>query len=251
VPNPYDPGHPSIFRDWAVHGAVDMRTAIAVSSDEYFYTIGGGYGGQEGLGIDNIDKYARLFGLGVPTGIDLPGEKGGVIPTPAWKIDTFGSDDPWRIGDTYHTAIGQYGFLTTPVQAVRFVAAIANGGRLLTPQLVASSSPIATDLHIPDEYLRVAREGMRMAVTSSRTDATVKALNISGIRIAAKTGTAQLGSKNQWMNSWSVGFWPAENPRFAYAVVLEHAPAGTASGAAPGLRPFFEWLVENRPDMLE
>lgn len=251
VPNPYDPGHPSIFRDWTVHGSIDMRTAIAVSSDEYFYTIGGGYGGQQGLGIDNIDKYARIFGLAAPTGIDLPGEKQGVIPTPAWKIDTFGADDPWRIGDTYHTAIGQYGFLITPIQAVRYVAALANGGTLLTPQLIASSTSIQKSIGIPDSYLQIAREGMRMAVTSSRSDATVKALNIDGIHIAAKTGTAQLGNKNQWMNSWSVGFWPAEHPRYAYAVVLEHAPAGTPSGAAPGLRPFFEWLIAHEPQYVD
>lgn len=249
VPNPYDPKHPTLFRDWTVHGPVDMRTAIAVSSDEYFYTIGGGYGGQAGLGIDRIDQYARLFGLGSTTGIALPGEKDGIIPTPAWKAQVFGPEDPWRIGNTYHTAIGQYGFLVTPVQAAVFTAAIANGGTVLTPQLLASSTPVVRQkAPVPPEALEIAREGMRMAVTSTRRDATVKALNIAGIEIAAKTGTAQLGNKNQWMNSWSVGFWPASHPRYAYAVVLEHAPAGTASGAAPGLVPFFEWLITNKPE---
>lgn len=251
VPNPYDPTHPSLFRDWAVHGPIDMRTALAVSSDEYFYTIGGGYGGQQGLGIERLDKYAQLFGFASTTGIALPGEADGVIPTPAWKAATFGTDDPWRIGDTYHTAIGQYGFQITPIEAVRYIAAIANGGNLLTPQLLASSTPQSASVGIPDADLEIVREGMRMAVTSTRQDATVKALNLSGIALAAKTGTAQLGTHNQWMNSWSVGFWPADHPRYAYAVVLEHAPAGTASGAAPGLVPFFQWLVANRPDMAD
>lgn len=251
LPNPYDPANPSIFRDWTVHGVIDMRTAIAVSSDEYFYTIGGGYHGQPGLGIEKIDKYARAFGLASSTDIALPGEQDGVIPTPQWKEATFGADDPWRIGDTYHTAIGQYGFLITPIQAVRFTAAIANGGKLLVPQLLASSTPRYSMVGIPDSDLQVVREGMRMAVTSTRQDATVKVLNMPGIKIAGKTGTAQLGNKNQWMNSWNVGFWPADHPRYAYAVVLEHAPAGTASGAAPGLRPFFEWLIENRPEYLD
>jgi penicillin-binding protein 2 len=228
-----------------------MRTAIAVSSDEYFYTIGGGYKGQAGLGIDKIDKYARLFGLATSTGVQLAGEQSGVIPTPAWKASVFGTDDPWRIGDTYHTAIGQYGFQITPLQAVRFVAAIANGGKLLTPQLVASTTPVFTSVGISDADLQIVREGMRMAVTSTRTDATVKVLNMAGIQLAGKTGTAQLGNKNQWMNSWNVGFWPADHPRYAYAVVLEHAPAGTASGAAPGLIPFFQWLIANRPQYLE
>jgi len=247
VPNPYDPEHPSLFRDWAVHGLVDMRTAIAVSSDEYFYTIGGGYGGQVGLGINRLDQYARAFGLGKATGIAFVGEEDGLIPTPQWKEATF-NGDPWRIGNTYHTAIGQYGFQITPIQAVTFIAAIANGGKLLVPQLLASSTPQYRDIGISDENLAVVREGMRLAVTSTRQDATVKALNIPVMHIAAKTGTAQVGAHNQWMNSWSVGFWPAEHPRYAYAVVLERAPAGTASGAAPGMQPFFYWLAANHPE---
>lgn len=251
IPNPYDPSKPTLFRDWTVHGAVDMRTAIAVSSDEYFYTIGGGYRDQAGLGIQKLDDYARMFGLGSTTGIELAGEEAGIIPTPAWKAEVFGADDPWRIGNTYHTAIGQYGFQITPIQAVRFTAAIANGGMLLTPHLLASSTPEAVAIPITDADLQIVREGMRMAVTSTRSDATVKVLNMPGIRIAAKTGTAQLGNRNQWMNSWNVGYWPAEHPRYAYAVVLEHAPAGTASGAAPGLVPFFQWLIANRPQYLE
>lgn len=251
IPNPYDPAHPSVFRDWRVHGWVDMRTAIAVSSDEYFYTIGGGYGDQPGLGITRIDSYARKFGLGTTTGIALAGEQAGVIPTPAWKAMVFGANDPWRLGDTYHTAIGQYGFQITPIQAVRYIAAIANGGKLWVPQILASTTAEYTSLDIPDQYLQIVREGMRMAVTSDRPDATVKSLYIGGIAIAAKTGTAQIGAHNEWMNSWSVGFWPADNPHYAYAVVLERAPAGTASGAAPGMQPFFYWLIANHPEYVE
>lgn len=248
IPNPYDAAHPSVFRDWTVHGWIDMRTALAVSSDEYFYTIGGGYGGQSGLGIDRIDKYAALFGLGAPTGIALPGEKSGNVPSIAWKAETFPADPTWRIGDTYHTAIGQYGFQITPIQAVRFISAIANGGDLLTPQLFASSTPQFTSIGIPDNYLQIVREGMRLAVASDRKDATVKFFNINGIMLAAKTGTAQIGAHNEWMNSWSVGFWPADHPKYAYAVVLERAPAGTPSGAAPGLLPFFQWLIYAHPE---
>ncbi len=251
IPNPYDPARPSIFRDWTVHGLVDMRTAIAVSSDEYFYTIGGGYGGQKGLGIAKLDEYAQRFGLGSLTGIALRGEARGVIPTPEWKAKVFGANDPWRIGNTYHTVIGQYGFQITPIQAAVFTAAIANGGKLLVPTLIASSTPESRDVGVSDEYLQIAREGMRMAVTSTRNDATAKSLNISQIHIAAKTGTAQLGARNEWMNSWSIGFWPSENPRYAFAVVLERAPAGTASGATPGLLPFFQWLAANHPEYLE
>src|SRR3989338_3664721 len=256
IPNPYDPTRPSVFKDWAVHGLVDMRTAIAVSSDEYFYTIGGGYGGQKGLGINRIDEYARNFGLATSTGIALWGEVSGVIPTPEWKESVFGKDDPWRIGDTYKTAIAQNGFQITALRAVRFVSAIANGGRLLTPQLLAQSDNASSTASyistgVSDEYLEVAREGMRLAVVSTRKDATVKSLNIGGIRIAAKTGTAQTGVNNESMNSWSVGFWPAENPRYAYATVLEKAPAGTLAGAAPAMLPFFQWLIVHKPEYVE
>jgi penicillin-binding protein 2 len=249
VPNPFDPAHPSIFLDWAVHGWIDMRTALAVSSDEYFYTIGGGFGSQPGLGIARIDEYASRFGLASTTGIDLIGEQSGIIPTPAWKAQVFGGD-PWRIGDTYHTAIGQYGFQITPIEAVRYIAAIANGGKLLTPQLLASSTPQFTMVGIPDSDLQVVREGMRLAVTSTRSDATVKFFNINGIQLAAKTGTAQLGLHNESKNSWSVGFWPADNPHYAYAAVLEKAPANTPVGVAQGLLPFFEWLIANHPEYL-
>lgn len=251
LPNPYDPSNPSVFRDWTVHGWVDMRTALAVSSDEYFYTIGGGYGSQIGLGIARLDAYATDFGLGTSTGFTLFGEKIGVIPTPAWKAEVFGEDDPWRIGNTYHTSIGQYGFQVTPMQAVRFTAAIANGGLLLTPQILKGEPASAVRVGVAGDHLRVVREGMRMAVTSTRSDATVKSLNIPGIDISAKTGTAEVGSRKQYINSWSVGYWPAEAPRYAYAAVLEKAPAGTLSGAAPALRPFFEWLVAEHPEYLE
>ncbi len=248
IPNPYDPSKPSIFKDWKAHGWVDMRRALAVSSDVYFYEISGGFQDQKGLGIANMDAYARRFGLGAPTGIALGGEADGVIPTPEWKKTVFGKDDPWRIGDTYNTAIGQYGFQVTPLQIVRYVASLANGGTLLTPQLVAGAHLVGTSVGIPDAYLQVVREGMRAAVHSDAESRTTRALDIAGIDIAGKTGTAQVGTHNQYMNSWAIGFWPYEHPRYAFAVVLEKAPANTLSGAAPAMAPFFYWLMANKPE---
>jgi penicillin-binding protein 2 len=248
VPNPYDPAHPSVFNDWAVHGLIDMKTAIAVSSDEYFYTIAGGFGGQKGLGISGLDKYAAMFGLGTTTGIALAGEQGGVIPSPEWKLKVFGKNDPWLLGDTYHTGIGQFGFQITPLQAVRFAAALGNGGKLLLPKLLASSTPEFTQLSIPQNDLAVVREGMRLAVTSSRKDATVKEFFISGIDLAAKTGTAQVGARNQWVNSWVIGFWPADNPKYAFVAMLERGPASETFNAASSMVPFFQWLVANHPE---
>lgn len=251
VPNPYDPAHPSIFNDWAVHGPINMETAIAVSSDEYFYTIGGGFGGQRGLGITGLDKYAQMFGLDTPTGIQLAGEQSGIIPSPQWKLQVFGQSDPWLLGDTYHTAIGQFGFQITPIEAVRYAAAIANGGKLLTPQLLASSTPQFAQMQIPDSDLAVVRAGMRLAVTSTRKDATVKELYMPGIELAAKTGTAQLGTHNQWVNSWVIGFWPAQDPKYAFAVVLEKGPSSETFNAASSMTPFFQWLVANHPEYLQ
>ena len=248
LPNPYDPSKPSIFRDWTVHGWVDMREAIAVSSDEYFYVVGGGYGEQKGLGITKLDEYARLFGLGSTTGFILPGEAAGVIPTPAWKARVFPNDPTWRTGDTYHTSIGQYGFQITPLQAVRYVAAIGNGGKLLTPQLTASSTPKWKDIGIPDEHLQVVREGMRLAVTSTRKDSTLNLYQIPGIVLAGKSGTAQLGANNEWVNSWNIGYWPSDEPKYAFAVVFEQAPSASAVGAGHAVRAFFEWLIANHPE---
>ncbi len=245
VPNPYNPSRPSVFRDWRAHGYTDMRRAIAVSSDVYFYTIGGGFGGQAGLGITRIDDYARRFGLGSLSGVALGGEQAGVIPTPEWKAEMFDGDE-WRLGDTFITAIGQFGFQITPLQAVRFTAGLA-GGQLLTPRLTTGPA-IASPIGIDEAHLEVAREGMRAAVVEGGTAA---ALNLSGMEIAAKTGTAEVGERNQFMNSWVIGFWPASSPKYAFAVVLERAPAGTLSGASPGMRPFFDWLVREAPQYAE
>ncbi len=146
IPNPYNPSQPSVFKDWRPQGWINMRQAIAVSSDVYFYEVGGGYQDQPGLGITNLDKYFNLFGLGEPTGLAGFDEPSGTIPTPAWKAANFPDDPTWRVGDTYHTAIGQYGVQVTPLQMVRAVAALSNGGTLLTPTLIASSTPQGTKL---------------------------------------------------------------------------------------------------------
>ncbi len=251
IPNKYDPTKPTVFRDWTVHGWIDMREAIAVSSDEYFYTVGGGYGDQAGLGITKLDEYARRFGLGEKTGFILGSEASGIIPTPEWKKKVFGENDPWLIGNTYHTAIGQFGFQMTTLQAVRFTAAIANGGTLLTPHLTAGGQGDAVSVGIPDEYLQVAREGMRLAVTSNRKDATLNLYRIDGIQLAGKSGTAQIGANNEWYNSWNIGYWPSDKPRYAFAVVFEQAPATAPAGAGHGVRQFFEWLVANHPEYLD
>jgi len=246
IPNPYDPAHPSIFKDWRAQGYVNMEQALAVSSDVYFYEVGGGYQTQPGLGIDKLDQYFRMFGFGAPTNFFGISEPSGTIPTPAWKATNF-PGDPWRIGDTYHTAIGQYGLQITPLQAVREAAAIANSGTLLTPTLLASSSPeAASHINIPEHDFEIVREGMRLGVT----DGIGQAVNLPYVHVAVKTGTAQVGVNNQYENSWAIGFFPYEHPKYAFAVVLEKGPSTTTVGAAPAFGQFLMWMHDHEPQYL-
>lgn len=244
--NPYDPAKPSVFKDWKAHGYVDLRHALAVSSDVYFYVVGGGFEGQRGLGIEKLSRYAETFGFGTTTGIYGFPEETGVVPNPKWKEEVF-SGDPWRVGDTYLTAIGQYGFQVTPLQVARATAAIANGGTLLTPQLLASSTPsVVGVVPVSEENLQIIREGMRLAVT----EGTASSLGDLPVRVAAKTGTAELGGRKERVNSWSVGFFPYENPRYAFAVVMEGGPRSNTIGASYIMRQVLEWMALYRPEYL-
>lgn len=230
IPNPYFPDQKTVFKDHGVFGYVNMAEAIAVSSDVYFYEVGGGYQNQKGIGISKIDEYMEMFGIGAKTGIDLLGEKEGVIPTPEWKKKTF-KGDIWRVGDTYNSSIGQYGFQVTPVQMVRAVSSLANGGFLPTPHLYADhidSKKQKEELKLDQNLMDTIHEGMRLAVT----EGTATSLNIKSVEVAAKSGTAQVGLGNTNTNSWIIGFFPYKNPRYAFAVLMERGPK-EASGNAP------------------
>jgi penicillin-binding protein 2 len=246
VPNPYDPAHPSVFKDWRPQGWVDLRHALAVSSDVYFYEVGGGFEGQPGLGITKLDNYFKLFGLGSQTGIEGLMEASGNLPTPAWKAKVFPTDPIWRLGDTYHTAIGQYGVQVTPLQMVRAVAALGNGGKLLTPTVLADSTPQGIDLALSPHVLQVVREGMRLGVT----EGIVQLLNMPYMSVAAKTGTAQVGTHNQFDNSSVEGFFPYDNPKYAFIIMMEKAPAPVSEGATNVMAEFLDWMHENTPEYL-
>ncbi len=245
VANPYQPGKFTVFKDNDAHGAVDMRHALGVSSNIYFYQIAGGFGSQEGLGIERINKYLTLFGIGSKTGIGISGELEGTVPSIAWKAKRF-PGDPWRIGDTYNTAIGQYGFQVTPLQMLRGVAAIASRGTLVTPVVmrVEHQGKVATTkIPIEDAYYDVVHEGMRLVVT----EGTAGSLNFPGLSVAAKTGTAQIKA-NTRVNSWVIGFFPVEHPRYAFTVLMEDGPK-VSSGASHAFKKVVEYLVAN-PDKL-
>jgi len=246
IPNQYFPDQKTIFKDWRAHGWVDMRQALAVSSDVYFYEIGGGFEGQKGLGIANIEKYARLFGIGEKTGVDLPDETAGIIPNPEWKIKNFAGDS-WRIGDTYHTAIGQYGFQVTLLQIVRAVSAIANYGKLITPHFLLddkAQEAKVSNIDFKKEYFDVVHEGMRDSVLYG-TSAT---LNVPYVQVASKTGTAQLGVAKNKVNSWIMGFFPYQNPKYAFVVLMEAGPSTNSTGASFIIRQLFDWMSINTPE---
>ncbi|MFA5131988.1 MAG: penicillin-binding transpeptidase domain-containing protein [Candidatus Paceibacterota bacterium] len=240
VKNKYG-GPDTVFKDWKAHGYTDMRKALAESSDEYFYQVGGGFQGQPGLGIDRINTYAKLFGFGTTTGIDLPAEEYGVVPNPAWKKKVFNED--WLVGDTYHTSIGQYGFQLTPLELVRAVAALANGGQLVRPHVLAGAATSSIAISLPEKDLNVIREGMHMVVHAE--NGTGRALDIAGVDIAAKSGTAELGVSKQFVNSLITGYFPYENPKYAFVVVMEKGDRHNLYGSVFAARETFEWMRDN------
>lgn len=250
IENPYQPGMYSLFPDWKEHGPVTVRDALAVSSNEFFYQIGGGYEDQPGLGIDNIVSYSQDFGLGQKTGIDGMNEVAGVIPSPEWKAENF-ADDIWRLGDTYHTAIGQYGYQVTPLQVVRAVAGLATYGELPTPSLLkkANFNTSRVSRRISAEDYQVVHEGMRQAVTRG----TAEGLDVDYLEVAAKTGTAELGGKESGLNSWIIGFFPYDDPQYAFTVVMAEGPRSNSVGGLYVMRQLLDWMERNdmqyvRPD---
>jgi len=230
--NQYNPEIIYRFPDWKAHGTVDIYDAIAQSCDVFFYTIGGGYGNIEGLGLERLEKYFELFGFGAELGIDLPAEATGLVPDAAWKEKT--KNEQWYTGDTYHISIGQGDLLVTPLQLAAATAALANGGKLLAPYLVDKiidsdkntintiQSKILRENFISSENLDVIKKGMRQAVTVG----SAHLLNDLAIPVAAKTGTAQVaGQKNP--NAWVSLFAPYDNPQIALVILVEDAGEGS------------------------
>lgn len=245
VPNPYDPSNPSYFSDWKAHGSVDVRHALAVSSNIYFYVVGGGYKDIEGLGISRIEQYMRSFGFGEEVHGDVTSVLSGTIPNPEWKAKNF-DGDIWRLGDTYFTSIGQYGFQVTPIQMVRGIASIANNGKIFKPHLLKGAEP-EIDLevtNISDGVYQIVREGMRLGVE----EGTAKGLNLGDVKIAAKTGTAELGVSKANVNSWTVGFFPYDDPKYAFAVVMEKGDRHNLIGGVAVTRRLFDWMLYNKPE---
>lgn len=231
VKNQYDPSIVYRFGGVAPHGLVDMREAIAVSSNIYFYTVGGGYQDQQGLGPTRIKKYLDLYGWEQKTGIDLPGEFSGFVPSPEWKKQA--KNESWWDGDTYNLSIGQSDLQVTPLQVAVAYAALANGGTLYKPQIMqkiidsSGDTPsiiqefkpeIASQLSIDPQNLQIVREGMRDGVQKPYGSSFM--LNDLPVAVAGKTGTAET-NKAGFYNTWSSNFAPYENPEIVFVATIE------------------------------
>jgi len=247
IPNPFFPDKKSVFYDWKAHGWVDMKEALAVSSDVYFYEIGGGFEDIKGLGIKKIEDYAKKFGFTSKTGIDLNGEEEGIVPSPELKARVNPADPIWRIGDTYNASIGQGYFHITPVEMAVYAAALANNGKIIKPCLVSCSTLGVEQIDIPEKYFNIVKEGMRMAVT----EGTASGLNAANVALAAKTGTAEIDAAKKYINSWVIGFFPYENPRYAFAVVMEKGPYQSPVGALYIMRQLIDWMSIYTPEYLK
>lgn len=241
------------FGDWRVHGFTDLRRAIAVSSDVYFYTVGGGYGDIVGLGIERMKKYMGNFGYGQKTGIDLPGEVAGVYPDKKWKEDVI--KERWYIGNTYHASIGQGYITATALQVVNAIAAIANGGTLYELHIVSRIADQTTGEKIDIEPkvirsnlaasrdIRIVQEGMRQTVT----EGTATMLSTLGVEVAGKTGTAQFGSGEK-VHSWFVSYAPYHNPEMVMVIMVEGQTEELSSTTVPVAHDVYKWHYSGRQE---
>lgn len=246
IPNPYDKTKSTVFKDWKAHGWTNLREALAVSSDVYFYSVGGGYKDQKGLGITKIDEYIGKFLFGVPTKGFFSSPSGN-IPTPEWKAKIF-DGEPWVLGNTYHTSIGQYGFLVTPLQIARAVGGIARSGVIVEPVIKKGEKGDATIVSgIDEKNYKEVRLGMRDAVLFG----TAIAINNDMVSAGAKTGTAEVGVKKEFVNSWVEGFFPFENPRYAFAIVLDKGSSSYKVSAMQVMGGTLRFIAENTPEYIK
>lgn len=261
IPNQFDPTIAYNFVGWKLSGLgpMNVRSAIAQSSDIYFYTVAGGYPTSQidGLGVEKLAEYYRKFGMGNVTEIDLPGEKTGVVADPEWKAKAF-ADDPimkrWYLGDTYHIGIGQGDMLSTPLQVTFGTSVIANNGVGMKPKVLKkvvsknnepvfiNEQEILVEKFLPDNILKIVQEGMRETILSGSG----RQLNSLSITSAGKTGTSQFdGSDPSRTHAWFTAYAPFEDPQIVITVLVEAGGEGHAA-AVPVARDTLEWWAKNR-----
>ncbi len=262
IPNQYNPMINYNFYGWKRDGLgmVDVKLAIAKSSDIFFYIVAGGYpkANLPGLGIDKLSAYYRKFGLGQMTGVDLPGEKPGLVPDVQWKAEYFKHDpilSKWYLGDTYHVGIGQGDLLTTPLQVLLWTATIANRGVGMQPQVLKSiideeqqqiifeqTPKVKISKFVDYKHLKLVQEGMRETVLSGSG----RLLNTLPITSAGKTGTSQFdGSDPKKTHAWFTAYAPYEDPQIAITVLVEAGGEGS-SVSVPIVKEVLNWWAKNR-----
>ncbi len=230
------------FRCWKQggHGRVNLEQAFEGSCDIFFYNVG------KALGIDRIAHYARLFGLGRATGVELGAEKAGLVPDRSWSLDR--RKHKWYPGETISVAIGQGPLLVTPLQMAAMMAAVANDGRMVVPHLRAGEASDAGRLELPAGVLGQVRKGLDQVVNAPH--GTGRAARVPGLEVAGKTGTAQVVTQATWTknedlpaeqrdHAWFASFAPADDPQLVIVVFIEHGGHGS-SAAAPVAKALYE-----------
>jgi len=222
------------------HGAVDMENAIVESCNVYFYRLG------MLLGLEKIGEFARYFGFGKKTGIELYGEMEGFVPSRTWKRVKYG--ETWYAGDTANLSIGQGYLLVTPLQIVRAFSCVANGGELVEPHILESIGDDNVPRH-KNKKLKIKQENIELVKKAMK--GVVESGNGTGFRawsnfvsISGKTGTSQVGGDIK-SHAWFAGFAPSENPEVSFVVFLEHGGSG-GDIAALIARKAVEYWYKNR-----
>jgi len=241
------------------HGMVDIDHAIPWSCDTFYYTL------AEKLGIDTIAKYATSLGLSQKTGIDLPDEVTGIMPSTAWKLKT--QHEKWYAGEVISVGIGQGAVTVTPLQLARALGGIASGGALKRPHVVFPDEvppqmlqalhdtyPGSGDSVIP--ITPANWETITDAMAATTTTGTAAAVHLEGIDFAGKTGTAEvvnhsagttsLGTGNARANAWFVGMAPRRNPDIVVAVLCEHGGWGAEASAPVAAKVINAFVTKQR-----
>ena len=239
------------FPDWKAggHGQTNIKKAIAESVNTFFYYIGGGYDDFQGLGVNRIKNYLELFGFGEQTGIDLPGEAKGFVPSKEWKEEY--KKEKWYIGDTYHLAIGQGDLLATPLQIALSTAVFANGGTLYRPHIARAiigndgniqeiAKEIVRSDFIHPLHIQTIREGMRQTVTAG----SARSLSNLPFTMAGKTGTAQWSTIKD-NHAWFTSFTPYENPKIVLTILFEEGKEGSEV-AVPAAKEILNWYFDEK-----
>ncbi len=244
------------FPDWKAggHGITNVTKALAWSVNTFFYYVGGGYEDFKGVGIRTLATYLTRFGLGAKTGLDIPGEQTGYVPTPDAKKERTGQD--WYVGDTYNVSIGQGDTIVSPLHVAVWTAAFANGGKKIQPHLVETivnpvtkekktQSPSTTPIGLSTDAVSIVRQGMRECVTYGSCNLLRNLPFTSG----GKTGTAQW-NRNKDTHAWFTSFAPYNSPQIVVTVIVEEGGEGSVA-AQPVARDFLDWwgkkyLYQNR-----